>query len=694
MNTIRILLLFLTIQDIVKPTRQWKIPCPSVCVCQNKEAVCSNHDNLHYMPPLPQNINSLVYSNNGLIGFTRNVFLNISKLRLSKLVLMRNDNVQRNIDKRAFLMLPYLESLHLKENALLYALNGGLRTLLWGLKDGAIQEIRLTQMNIYSYYTNMFLDLRTTTLKRIVMDNNIIPNFTNVSLPRGLHYLSLQNNEINEISFNEILPKLETIQLNQNRLEHIPSFCMDDFGNSSFLPNLKVLDLSNNRIKLIGKLDIVGPCYSKLKNLRLGGNIIKGIGDDTFSELPSLLSLSINNLDPHVSLGYHSLNSSSLIHLDIGNKFNAFSERLDVLFRYCPNLKSLNMTGVQLTAYQDVAEKIFRVFRSLRKIEILILKRTSLTTFPKKLFPMMPKLTNLSLQDCRLKDSQLNNFVNVTLNFLLLDNNLISTITKANIPEKVKHLGLSGNPFYCTCDLVWFRAWLRQNSGKILGWPSNYSCSLPKEWVDKSLSDFDLDYSFCHPIDPYIVFAICISSAFCLFVIMSFIFYKKRWQIKYQLYRLRAKRRGYQVLGDHGFAYDVFVSYNSADSVWVISEMIPRLEKKEKLKLCLHERDFEVGKHIVDNIVDAIQNSRKVLIILSNRFAQSQWCQFESTMAQLRSIKNGEGAVIVIILENIHVQNMSKPLNILMKTTTLIEWTNDKRAKEMLWESVVSTIKS
>ncbi|XP_061195253.1 toll-like receptor 2 [Saccostrea echinata] len=265
---------------------------------------------------------------------------------------------------------------------------------------------------------------------------------------------------------------------------------------------------------------------------------------------------------------------------------------------------------------------------------------------------------------------------------------------EANVPAKVKHLGLSGNPFFCTCDLVWFRAWIQLNSMKIIGWPSNYTCSLPKEWVHKSLADFDLDYSACHPLSPYVIFAICISSVSFLFLIMSFITYKKRWQIKYQLYRLSARRRGYQVLGDHEFEYDVFVSYNSSDSVWVISEMIPRLEKKEKMKLCLHERDFEVGKHIVDNIVDAIQNSRKVLIILSNRFAQSQWCQFESTMAQLRSIKSGEGAVIVIILENIHMQNMSKSLHILMKTTTLIEWTKDKRAKEMLWNNVVSTIKS
>ncbi|XP_061195254.1 toll-like receptor 2 [Saccostrea echinata] len=258
----------------------------------------------------------------------------------------------------------------------------------------------------------------------------------------------------------------------------------------------------------------------------------------------------------------------------------------------------------------------------------------------------------------------------------------------------VVHLGLSGNPFYCTCDLVWFRGWIHKNSQKLVEWPSNYTCSLPKEWVDKSLVDFHLDFSFCHPPNPYIIVAISVSIVLLLTVIISSVLYQKRWQIKYHLYLLRAKRRGYDSIGHSEFVYDIFVAYNHADSIWFISELIPRLEKQEKLKLCLHERDFEIGKLIVDNIIDTVHNSRKVLIILSNAFARSQWCQFESTLAQSRSMNNGERSVIVIVKESINIKNMNKSLDALLKTTTFIEWPNDKTAKDMFWNRVVSAVKS
>lgn len=82
-------------------------------------------------------------------------------------------------------------------------------------------------------------------------------------------------------------------------------------------------------------------------------------------------------------------------------------------------------------------------------------------------------------------------------------------------------------------------------------------------------------------------------------------------------YLLRAKNRGYEYPEVDNFAYDVFVAYNSLDRVWVISEMIPILENKENLILCLHDGDFQVGKLTVDNITNAMHRSKKILNILT-----------------------------------------------------------------------------
>lgn len=44
--------------------------------------------------------------------------------------------------------------------------------------------------------------------------------------------------------------------------------------------------------------------------------------------------------------------------------------------------------------------------------------------------------------------------------------------------------------------------------------------------------------------------------------------------------------------------FDAFVSFSSRDEAWVLGELAPRLEEQgePRLKLCLHNRDFEVSQ--------------------------------------------------------------------------------------------------
>nr|KAG5691245.1 hypothetical protein BaRGS_015213 [Batillaria attramentaria] len=63
-------------------------------------------------------------------------------------------------------------------------------------------------------------------------------------------------------------------------------------------------------------------------------------------------------------------------------------------------------------------------------------------------------------------------------------------------------------------------------------------------------------------------------------------------------FRGRGDRR--RRLQEHDFQYDVFVSYASEDQDWVFQHLMPELEGRLGLRLCLHERDFIPGKHIVD----------------------------------------------------------------------------------------------
>jgi toll-like receptor 13 len=70
------------------------------------------------------------------------------------------------------------------------------------------------------------------------------------------------------------------------------------------------------------------------------------------------------------------------------------------------------------------------------------------------------------------------------------------------------------------------------------------------------------------------------------------------------------------------YTYDAFVSYNESDRDLVYDHLVPHLESGADLRLCLHHRDFAPGRTIFENIVDALENSRSCVIVLSKEYAK------------------------------------------------------------------------
>ncbi|XP_053548135.1 uncharacterized protein LOC128639905 isoform X1 [Bombina bombina] len=95
--------------------------------------------------------------------------------------------------------------------------------------------------------------------------------------------------------------------------------------------------------------------------------------------------------------------------------------------------------------------------------------------------------------------------------------------------------------------------------------------------------------------------------------------------------------------------YHLFISYSSGDSIWVYG-LIRKLEDTFPiLKICYHERDFLPGKTIIDNMVESIQSSQKILMVLSPDFVRSRWCLFEANLSFFRDCM-GHKAIIPIML--------------------------------------------
>ena len=153
------------------------------------------------------------------------------------------------------------------------------------------------------------------------------------------------------------------------------------------------------------------------------------------------------------------------------------------------------------------------------------------------------------------------------------------------------------------------------------------------------------------------------------------------------------KKADREIENNRVFKFDAFVCYNHNDSEWVINEMLPRLEGSENhLKLCLHKRDWLVGRDIVDNIVESMEDSRKTVMIVSNAFASSQWCHFELTMAQTRLFRDDTNSLMLVLLEDIDDVNMSPRLRLQMARQTYAEWTDNPVGQQLFWAKLMQAL--
>ena len=70
-----------------------------------------------------------------------------------------------------------------------------------------------------------------------------------------------------------------------------------------------------------------------------------------------------------------------------------------------------------------------------------------------------------------------------------------------------------------------------------------------------------------------------------------------------------------------------------------------------QVKYCVDFLHFELGKAVLQNMVQSIYKSRKVLAVWSTNFNKSRYCKQELDYALQRSFEKSDTAVIVIRID-------------------------------------------
>nr|QNQ79674.1 toll-like receptor [Anadara sativa] len=377
----------------------------------------------------------------------------------------------------------------------------------------------------------------------------------------------------------------------------------------------------------------------------------------------SLLQNNIQTLDlsySHVDSLYLSVSGlDNLTYFDVSGT-DVTKTSLNVL-KSLPNLTNLVLQDVNLDrVFMNPNSK--NIFHYNSKIRNINLAHNHLTDLPQLFFYNMKNLEklNLSANSLNTIPSHILNSENLTV--IDLSHNgimgLNKTITDILDKKNSKLRGslsihLYGNTFLCTCDYMDFIQWIYETHVRLEN-KENYICTLSNgtrsttEAVRRQFHDI---FSECKSTF-WLTFSIVFVCVFMLILIGSIICFRLRWRIQYFFYR--HFHYGYKPIrnDDSVYKFDAFVAYSGEDYIWITSTFREKLETGHSLKLCLHDRDFEPGLSIQQNIINSICNSRKVIIDATPGYIKSKWFEFEIEMANIEMMDRSYDNGIIVIIRN------------------------------------------
>lgn len=126
----------------------------------------------------------------------------------------------------------------------------------------------------------------------------------------------------------------------------------------------------------------------------------------------------------------------------------------------------------------------------------------------------------------------------------------------------------------------------------------------------------------------------------------------------------------------------VFITYSSLDSSIVESQVVPAMKSNlgNTWQIVTFERDFLPGRSLIDCVNEAVWESCAVLVLLTNNYIRSQWCEYEFTQALTRSAIDHQFRLIAIMYDSfdnedpIVLENLPLHLKIFVDTRVYLSF--------------------
>ncbi|KAK2903119.1 hypothetical protein Q8A67_007832 [Cirrhinus molitorella] len=557
----------------------------------------------------------------------------------------------------------------------------------------------------------------------------------------SLTLLDLTGNSISEVGGDQFacMPFLEQLSLSYNTIKTLQ---LNAFRG---LHRLKVLKLDSNKISQLTVKNFRS--LMALEVLLINNNVIETIEDGTFQDQRELRELSLGRLeyiyelhlnrifyvfppkiqrlsvDAHYGTTFNleqtsqpegtfvlELNGDRLDFEDCNNPVLKAVRELKVICKlfickynfmapYFPNLESFEISGgAEQAPLRNVKISTLHHLKRLKLINLSFWNYTETGS----VFWNLTKLQTLVLVNCHLSfltESMFKDLMSLQLLRLYSNSPLVLIDGVFEVLPALTAFVLDRVDFQCSCGNGWILDWAESTEKVQVIFLQKQKCV----WHYEILNFLETMEKLCQTDVQYICY---VATAGCICVLLSAaVGYRfARWPSVVLFFRLRgwvARRFGRQwhrrrrrvevAYGEiEEMQYDAFVSFCSRDEAWVLGEMAPRLEEQgnPRLRLCLHNRDFEVGKHIMDNITESIYSSQCTICLISRRYLRSDWCSLEMRVATHRQLENQKHRLILIFLEHISPFELSAfhRLAKLVRSRTYLDWPEDEGDRVHFWD--------
>ncbi|KFV10328.1 Toll-like receptor 2 type-1 [Tauraco erythrolophus] len=440
------------------------------------------------------------------------------------------------------------------------------------------------------------------------------------------------------------------------------------------MEELLFLDLSSNRISVLPDLP------TSLQHLDISNSDIKII-PPRFKSLCNLTIFTIQNnkiTDMHPE--YFPL---TLTRCDISkNKLNTLS-----LTDTLEKLEYLNVSGNLISRLEAASH--------LSALAILDSSHNLISELPDHFGKSLPALKYFNLSGNKISFLQRGSLP-ASLTELDISDNAITTIVEDTFGQltSLSVLTVQGKHFFCNCDLYWFvNVYIRNPRLRING-KGNLRCSFPPDRRGSLVESSNLTLLRCS-LGIQMAITACVAILVVLVLTGLCWRFDGLWYVRMGWYWCMAKRKQYEKRPENK-PFDAFVSYSEQDANWTKENLLQKLET-DGFKICYHERDFKPGHPVLGNIFYCIENSHKVLFVLSPSFVNSCWCQYELYFAEHRVLNENQDSLIMIVLEDLppnSVPQKFSKLRKLLKRKTYLRWSPEEHKQKMFWRQLAAVLKT